>query len=115
MGAALPPEILRFPLCRGTGWALGPMRTGVEDIAPLPTPGLDPWNVQLVASRYIDYTIQQFAFHLQAMRKVLAAAKLSGAVDRPYCVREVERQAGYYFVSTVNWILTAVSVSTTRS
>ena len=45
-----------------------------------PPTGLDPWTVQPAESRCIDYIIQQFAFHLQAMRQLLTGAEFRGLV-----------------------------------
>jgi len=44
--AALPPG-----KDQGAEWALGPVWTGTENLAP---PGFDPWTVQPVASHYTD-------------------------------------------------------------
>jgi len=54
--AALPPGNTRYPLYRRLG---GPQsRSGqVRKISPPPPPGLGPWTVQPVASRYTVYDI----------------------------------------------------------
>ena len=41
------------PIVQEAGWALGPVWTDADNIAP---PGFDFRTVQLVASRYTDYT-----------------------------------------------------------
>ena len=43
------------PNLQETGWASGPVWTGVENLAP---PGFDPWTVQPVGSRYTDFAIR---------------------------------------------------------
>ena len=50
------------------GWAPGPVRMGAENLPP--TPGFDPWTLQSVASRYIDYTIPApgYRMYLQETR-----------------------------------------------
>ena len=56
--AALPPVKIRYSLYRGQGGPQG--RSGrVWKISP--PPGLDPWTVQLVASRYTDWAIPAHA------------------------------------------------------
>jgi hypothetical protein len=52
--AALPPGMTGFPLYRRLGRRQG--RSG-RVLKIFPPPGFDPRTVQLVASRYTDYTI----------------------------------------------------------
>jgi hypothetical protein len=40
------------PIVQEAGWAPGPVWKGAENLAP---PGLDPWTIQPVASRYTDW------------------------------------------------------------
>ena len=47
------------PIVQEAGWAPGPVWIGAENLAP---PGLDPWNVQPVGSRYADYATRPTAF-----------------------------------------------------
>jgi hypothetical protein len=57
--AALPPEMILYPLYRRLGRPQG--RSGrVLKISP--SPGFDPLTVQLVASRYTDYAIPAHMF-----------------------------------------------------
>ena len=49
--AALYPGKDQVPIVQEAGWALGPVWTGAENLAP---PGFDPRAAQPVASRYID-------------------------------------------------------------
>jgi hypothetical protein len=49
---ALPRGKDPVPVVWVAGWALGPVWTGAENLAP-PPKGFDPWTVQPVASRYI--------------------------------------------------------------
>ena len=48
-GSTLPPGKDPVPIVQLAGWASGPVWTGSENLAP---PGLDPWTVQPVGSRY---------------------------------------------------------------
>jgi hypothetical protein len=50
----LTPKKDPVPTVQEAGWALGPVWTGVENLAPQ---GLDLWTVQPIASHYTDCTI----------------------------------------------------------
>ena len=53
-GCSLPPGKTSYPLYKRMGGSQG--RSGqVQKISP--TPGFDPWTVQLIASRYTDWVI----------------------------------------------------------
>ena len=50
--AAFTPGKDPVPIVQAAGWAPGKGWIGAENLA---VPGFDPWTVQLVGSRYIDY------------------------------------------------------------
>jgi hypothetical protein len=56
------------PILQETGWAPGPVWTGVENFGP--PPGFDPQTIQPVASRYTDWAIPALT-RLSANYKVL--------------------------------------------
>jgi len=60
------------PIVQESGWALGPVWTGAENLAP-PPPGFDPRTVQPVASLYTDWAIRPtfFAVLLIFQRRIL--------------------------------------------
>jgi hypothetical protein len=78
--AALPPGMTRYPLYRRLVTPQGRSGQALKISPPL---WFDPQTVQLVASRYTDYTILAHHFHLHINSKSNTTPKIKEEAIQP--------------------------------